>query len=389
MSSKTRLMSSAKKLFFGSFFMRLVALVTVFCVSILFYGFTDKKVDDGFKTVSIIDADQHYEVVTKSITVGEALALAGITLGENDEVSRDLHEATKDGDEIYLKRQRLIKFETSGTVFEFYTNENTVGEALLADGFLVGKYDEVIPDVNTTVTDGMTVSVRRVYIELSEVTEEIPYTTRTIDNPNEFMGYERVLQEGVNGTATRTYKLVSKEGAGVTAVLIGETRQEPVERIVEVGTKLITPESMTVIQGQTADGIPYSAFPAMAQNNSKTVISGNTAITPYGEFKFSKVLEGRASAYEGGVQSNGIWAGQTATGRAPVYGVVAVDPNLIPLNSKLYIESTDGGQSWIYGFCVAGDTGGAIKGNRVDLCYSTVEQCYSFGRRNCRIYILE
>lgn len=389
MSSKTKLKSMAKKLISKSFFMRLVALVTVLCMSMLLYGFADKKVDKGFKTLTIIDADQHYEVVTKSTTVGEAIALAGIALGENDKVSRDLFEATADGDEIVLKRSKLIKLETSGKVFEFYTNENTVGEALLADGFLVGKYDEVIPDVNSTVKDGMTVSVKRVYIELSEVTEEIPYTTKTVDNPNEYMGYEKVLQAGVNGSLTRTYKLVSKEGAGVTAVLIAETRQEPTEQIVEVGTKLITPESMTVIKGETADGIPYSAFPAMAQKNSKTVIQGNKAITPYGEFKFSKVLNGRASAYEGGVASNGIWAGQTATGRAPVYGVVAVDPSLIPLNSKLYIESTDGGQSWIYGFCIAGDTGGAIKGNRVDLCYSTVEQCYSFGRRNCRIYILE
>jgi len=389
MSSKTDLASMAKKLFFNSFSVRLVALVAVLCMSMLFYGFADRKLDNGFKTLTIIDADQHYEVVTKSTTVGEAIALAGIALGENDIVSRDLHEATTDGDEIILKRSKLLKLETSGKVFEFYTNENTVGEALLADGFLVGKYDEVIPDVNTTVKDGMTVSVKRVYIELSEVTEEIPYTTKTVDNPNEFMGYEKVLQEGINGKATRTYKLISKEGAGVTAILIAETRQEPTMQVVEVGTKLITPESMTVISGETEDGIPYSAFPAMAQQNSKTVISGNTAITPYGEFKFSKVIDGRASAYEGGVQSNGIWAGQTATGRAPVYGVVAVDPSLIPLNSKLYIESTDGGQSWIYGFCVAGDTGGAIKGNRVDLCYSTVEQCYSFGRRNCRIYVLE
>ena len=367
MSSKTDLASMAKKLFSKSFFIRLVALVAVLCMSMLFYGFANRKLDDGFKTLTIIDADQHYEVVTKSTTVGEAIALAGIALGENDIVSRDLHEATVDGDEIVLKRSKLLKLETSGKVFEFYTNENTVGEALLADGFLVGKYDEVIPDVNTTVKDGMTVSVKRVYIELSEMTEEIPYTTKTVDNPNEYMGYEKVLQEGVNGKATRTYKLISKEGAGVTAILIAETRQEPTMQVVEVGTKLITPESMTVIQGETEDGIPYSAFPAMAQQNSKTIISGNTAITPYGEFKFSKVIDGRASAYEGGVQSNGIWAGQTATGRAPVYGVVAVDPSLIPLNSKLYIESTDGGQSWIYGFCVAGDTGGAIKGNRIDV----------------------
>ena len=389
MSNKTKLKGMAKRLFFSSFFMRLIALVTIFCMSMLFYGFSDITYDDGFKTLTIIDANQHYEVVTKSSTVSDAMDLAGISLGKNDKISHDLNQTTTNGDEIVLKRSKLIKLETSGKVFEFYTNENTVGEALLADGFIVGKYDEVIPDVNTIVEDGMTVSVKRVYIELQEVVEETPYTTKTIDNPNQYIGYKKVIQNGVVGKNVKTYKIVKKENAGVTAILIAETKNTPVEQIVEVGTKVLTPESMTVIQGKTADGIPYSAFPAMAQNNSKTVVSGNTAITPYGEFKFSKIINGKASAYEGSSASNGKWAGQTATGRAPVYGVVAVDPSVIPLNSKLYIESADGGKSWIYGFCVAGDTGGAIKGNRVDLCYSTVDQCYSFGRRDCIIYVLE
>lgn len=389
MSRKTRFTSEVKRFFKSGNFARLVTLVVILSMSLIFYGFTDKEKDPELKTISIIDADQKYEVITKSETVADAIKHAGITLDEKDIISKNLDDEIIDGEKIILKRSKLVKLATSGKVFEFYTNENTIGEALLADGFLVGKYDEVIPDVNTAVKDGMLVTVKRVYIELSEVTEEIPYGTKTVDNPNEYMGYEKVLEEGVNGTSTKTYKLISKENAGVTAILIGETRQEPKDRVVEVGTKLVTPENMTVIKGETFDGIPYSAFPAMAQNNSKTVIMGNKAITPYGEFTFSKVLDGRATAYEGSSASNGIWAGQTATGRAPVYGVVAVDPNLIPLNSKLYIESADGGKSWIYGFCVAGDTGGAIKGNRVDLCYSTVEQCYSFGRRNCRIFILE
>ncbi|MBO5734320.1 MAG: G5 domain-containing protein [Clostridia bacterium] len=389
MSSKTRLKGMAKRLVSKGLCMRLIALVTIFSMSVIFYGFTDNEKEAEFKTVSIIDAEQHYEVVTQSETVAEAIALAGITLGENDIVSAELDAEINDGDVIYLNRSKLIYLETSGKVFEFYTNENTVGEALLTDGFLVGKYDEVIPDVNTATYDGMTISVKRVYIELSEITEEIPFETITVDNPNEYMGYENVLQEGVNGSSTRTYKLVTKEDTGVTAILIAETRKEPVKKIVEVGTKLVTPESMTVIKGKTPDGVPYSALPAMAQSNSKTVVYGNTAITPYGSFAFKDVIEFKATAYEGSSASNGIWAGQTATGRAPVYGVVAVDPSVIPLNSKLYIESADGGQSWIYGFCVAGDTGGAIKGNRVDLCYSTLEQCYQFGRRNCRVYILE
>ena len=57
-------------------------------------------------------------------------------------------------------------------------------------------------------------------------------------------------------------------------------------------------------------------------------------------------------------------------GLTPGFGIVAVDPTVIPLGTKLYIESPDGGKSWTYGYCIAGDTGGAIKGNRVDLCYN-------------------
>ena len=389
MSSKTRLKSLAKSLFNKSFSTRLVALCAILTASMLFYGFTDNTSKADFKVVSIIDAENHYEVVTSEDTVADAIALAGITLGEKDIVSKDINSSIEDGDVIYLNRSKLIYLETSGKVFEFYTNENTVGEALLSDGFLVGKYDEVIPDVNTATKDGMTVSVKRVYVELSEVTEEIPYGTKTVENRNEYMGYEKLITPGVNGSAKRVYKKIIKEYSGVTAVLIGETITEPQDQVVEIGTKEITPESMTVIKGQTPDGVPYSALPHMAQKNSKTVIYGNTAITPYGTFTFKKIIDCKATAYEGSSASNGQWAGQTATGRAPVYGVVAVDPSVIPLNTKIYVESADSGESWIYGFAVAGDTGGAIKGRRVDLCYSTLEQCYNFGRRNCRVYILE
>ena len=76
-------------------------------------------------------------------------------------------------------------------------------------------------------------------------------------------------------------------------------------------------------------------------------------------------------------------------GLTPGYGIVAVDPRVIPLGTKLYIESTDDGKSWSYGYCLAGDTGGAIKGNRVDLCYNTQYECIQFGRRNATVYIIE
>ncbi|MGQ0571923.1 MAG: 3D domain-containing protein, partial [Armatimonadota bacterium] len=72
--------------------------------------------------------------------------------------------------------------------------------------------------------------------------------------------------------------------------------------------------------------------------------------------------------------------GTTAIGLRAGYGVVAVDPQIIPLRSILYIEG--------YGQAIAGDTGGAIKGHRIDLGFSTAREAYKFGRRPVRVYIL-
>ena len=69
------------------------------------------------------------------------------------------------------------------------------------------------------------------------------------------------------------------------------------------------------------------------------------------------------------------------------YGVVAVDPRVIPLGSRLYIEAENG--TWIYGTAVAADTGGAIKGNKIDLYVESYSDAINFGRRKAKVYILE
>ena len=65
---------------------------------------------------------------------------------------------------------------------------------------------------------------------------------------------------------------------------------------------------------------------------------------------------------------------------------IAVDPRVIPLGTKMYVVSTDG--EYVYGYCTAEDTGGLIKGYRLDLYFDTIEECYGFGARNCIVYIL-
>ncbi|MBN2168964.1 MAG: hypothetical protein JW738_06950 [Actinobacteria bacterium] len=71
----------------------------------------------------------------------------------------------------------------------------------------------------------------------------------------------------------------------------------------------------------------------------------------------------------------------TATGLKAQKGVVAVDPSFIPLGTRVYVEG--------YGYAIAADTGGAIKGNRIDLCYNTLAEALAFGRRKVKVKVLD
>ncbi|MBV8749727.1 MAG: DUF348 domain-containing protein [Candidatus Eremiobacteraeota bacterium] len=85
-----------------------------------------------------------------------------------------------------------------------------------------------------------------------------------------------------------------------------------------------------------------------------------------------------ATAYTAGC---GGCSGTTASGRPAGHGVVAVDPRVIPLGTHMYIPG--------YGHAVAGDTGGAIRGNRIDLGFDSTAQAYQFGRRSVTVYLIK
>lgn len=105
------------------------------------------------------------------------------------------------------------------------------------------------------------------------------------------------------------------------------------------------------------------------------------------DFSYSKSFTMEATAYDASYESNGKWGAVTALGTNLRPGVVAVDRKVIPLGTKLYIESMD---SWPdYGYAVAEDTGGAIKGMRIDLFFESTSTVWKFGRRNVKVYILD
>lgn len=99
---------------------------------------------------------------------------------------------------------------------------------------------------------------------------------------------------------------------------------------------------------------------------------------------YGKAIEVKATAYAPGPQDNDQWGNKTRLGTQIRPGVIAVDPRIIPLGSKVYIKYPDGHGE----YAVAEDTGGAIKGNRIDIAMQNRDQAKNFGIRHVKLYIV-
>ena len=192
--------------------------------------------------------------------------------------------------------------------------------------------------------DGMSGERTEVRVETKEVPFSIKYEVSREVAP----GTEHVLHPGKKGVVKRTFE-----------VTIFDNK--------EVGRKQVKEELAVKPEPQVVQrGIGRSR-----QND-----------LPYASRGFSRtrVLTMKASAYDTSAASNGGNAGRTASGMRLRPGVVAVDPRVIPLGTTLYIEG--------YGMAIAGDTGGSIKGNRIDLCMGSRGEVNRFGRRTVTVHVL-
>lgn len=218
------------------------------------------------------------------------------------------------------------------------TDKETVGE-LLEDlkSTIDTKYILENAKKSDSIKAKMTISLTSVTEKIVASTEAIPYQTVERTTNTLKPGETKVVQNGVEGKMS----VVSKEiyhGDKLVETQFVEKKvlTEAKDKIVEIG-------AANVVAGMTFT----------KQINAKV-----TAYTPYD------------------AGCNGI----TATGRKAGYGIVAVDPKVIPLGTKVYIPG--------YGVGLAADTGGAIKGNRVDVCYVTKSEAFTWGVKNVPVYIL-
>ena len=229
---------------------------------------------------------------------------------------------------------------------------------LLADsGVALNSEDRVFPVPQTPLADGMKIKVTKVKHRVYAEREVIPYRVIYRDDPAIPEGDEVVAQEGQVGIIKKTRKIYYKNHEiSSENVIKKELICEPVNKIVLVGTKV------------EPSYIPPSPPPV--------------ELASHGSIKSGSCITMEATGYEPSAKSCGPSAsGYTATGLPARYGVVAVDPYVIPLGSHLYVEG--------YGYAIAADKGTAITGNRIDLCFDTYEDAINYGRRTVKVYLLK
>ena len=222
----------------------------------------------------------------------------------------------------------------------------TLDDVVSADYVLQGDIDK-----NTELTKNMVIDLTSITEKKTTKTETIAYDTEIRENPDLEEGKEKVLQEGEDGELS----IITKENYSgaklISSEVVGElVTKEAKNKIIERGTKK---EELPIVELKKE---PANVTVSAAGNNSLNVVA--TGYTP------------------GDPGCTGI----TYTGTKASRGTIAVDPKVIPFGTKLYIPG--------YGYGVAADTGGAIKGNKIDLCYETRAEALNWGIKNITVYVV-
>lgn len=194
------------------------------------------------------------------------------------------------------------------------------------------------------------------------------------------------LENNMEGLSVQTRFVTQRLVTNAPPIVRFATGMHPgARKIVRRGTPRIVALTERVTQWNSVIVDRQVVNRALLQRGQPAVVvaspprSVSEAMALMGSRKLVAVYSMMATAYTAG-SAQAVPTGRTATGLPARYGVVAVDPRVIPLGSRLYIEG--------YGTAVAADTGGSIVGNRIDLCMDSYQAAISFGRQPVKVYVL-
>ncbi|MPQ43992.1 3D domain-containing protein [Clostridium tarantellae] len=211
------------------------------------------------------------------------------------------------------------------------------------------------------------------------------------------------LEKLQKSTESDLKNLNEKQNEQKSTLIKLNEEKEKVASVIEENENLLVAHSISVIDSSNSSKVDIenavsSLKGLLPQLNSSTVKSKVNSAINNGTSKLEAMNVPKVPNFSNTAPSNGSYKATytmeataysghtiTATGLKPIrdpngISTIAVDPSVIPLGSKVYIPG--------YGYAIASDTGGAIKGMKIDLFMNSESECYSFGRRNVTLHIV-
>jgi uncharacterized protein YabE (DUF348 family)/3D (Asp-Asp-Asp) domain-containing protein len=290
-------------------------------------------------------------IQTRAATVDDLLAEAGIVRASEDAISSDPATSLTDGATVVYRAALPVTLVVDGVARDIRTPAATVRELLASQAVGVTAHDRVSPMRSAVLTSDVVVRVTHVTSWTERVRQSFAPPVQHVFAFDIAPGKQRVVDPGMPGTKELTLAYSQPDRA------IKAQRTFLAVRIVRA------PHARVI-----AEGIgEYASFAHFARHG----IDGTLRLA-------KSALTMMATAY---TRDCAGCSGYTAIGRLAGHGIVAVDPHVIPLGTRLFIPG--------YGAAVAGDTGGAIRGNRIDLGFNSRGDARSFGRRPITVYVLK
>lgn len=328
--------------------------VLAFCVMTACLVFTLAVTAANLRLTYVTDSHGARQVVlTSESDPARVMSLSGIEAEEGDEVYYTAFAGSLAS--LNIERAFSVTIEADGQEYPVKMVVGTVADALERAGITLEGDDYTEPALSAMVTAGSKIEVHRVEYQDKVETQAVPYDTEYVYTSLYFRNTNRAttLQHGSEGQQTVT------------------TRERWVDG--ELENSVVTDVTTTV---EPTDHV-VKTYGAGAPVSPLTGPDGTTNAPA----SYRKVLTGKATGYysKSGKGSSGLGLG---------YGTVAVDPDVIPYGTLLYITSTDG--SFVYGYAVATDTGIAVQDGRilVDLFYETYAESVINGAINVNVYVV-
>ncbi len=275
---------------------------------------------------------------TCAMTVGQFFEANDIEYDEGAEINCRSDDRISDNMAVRIALPVDISVIYDGKTIACRTTARTAGAVIKENDIDVDEDDILIPAASEKIRAGDEITVKRVDVRWEKSEEKIPYDIVTRPGYNVPIGRNEMVQEGQSGIRESTFRVTYIDGKEYSREKTKtETTKEPKNQITEYGLMI----NMAVPENLSYSRV-YKNCRAVSYN--------------YGETRY------------------------TASGRKCEYGVAAVDTDVFPFGTRLYIAG--------YGYAVAADRGTAITGTTVDLYFDHRIQCMTWGAQTVDIYVL-